>query len=86
MVDEGTFLASSTRGRSCERPEHIVLRFHFANSRVGYFLLLLLLLGAWFTDCSSSFALSSKPPLEQPDCDGSTPYWLRAAHFEAGVS
>ena len=30
--------------------------------------------------------LSSKHPLKQADCDGSAPYWLGAAQFEAGDS
>ena len=45
-------LASSTWARSCERPGHIVLTFQLANRRVVYFLVFLLLLGAWFAVCS----------------------------------
>ena len=43
------FLASSTWGRSCERPGLIVLTF--TNRRFANFLLFRLLLGAWFAVC-----------------------------------
>ena len=78
MVDDGRILASSTWGRSCESPD-IPTR----EPQSCVFPFIYVLLGAWFTVCSSGFGLSSKHPLKQADFDGSAPYWLEDAQLEA---
>jgi len=67
-------------------PGHIVLTFQLANRGDVNFLLLLLLLCAWFLFCASGFALILKHPMKQADSDGSAPYLMGAAQLEAGGS